>query len=44
MAQICHTWIVMEKLKVKRCVQINVHKTGMEGLNADRFEDAVLQF
>lgn len=42
MAQICHTWKVMKK--VRHCVQVNMQKTVMEGLNANRFEDAILQF
>lgn len=42
MAQIGHTWKVMEKLKVRHCVQVNMHKTVVEGLSANRFEDASL--
>lgn len=40
----CHTWKVIEKLKVRGCVKINMRNAVMEGLNAKRFEDAILQF
>lgn len=34
----------MEKLKVRHRVQVNMHKTVMEGLSANWFEDTILQF